>query len=61
MAPESSFDDRSRDSRFFKLPMFPGISPENALLERSKNCRFCKYHKQSDSFPVSWLFDRIRI
>jgi hypothetical protein len=37
IAPESSFDERSRDSRFFKLPMFPGMLHDRWFLDKFKN------------------------
>jgi hypothetical protein len=37
MTPESSFHEKSRDSRRFKLPIPSGILPDRLFLDKFKN------------------------
>jgi hypothetical protein len=39
MAPESSFQDKSRDSSCFNAPIFSGILPDRLFLDKFKNRR----------------------
>lgn len=36
ITPESSFDERSRYSKSFKLPILPGILPDKVFLDKFK-------------------------
>jgi hypothetical protein len=58
MEPESSLQDKSRDSRKFKLPMSFGIPPERRFLDRFRNRRPSRFVSSGGMSLERWLLDK---
>jgi hypothetical protein len=58
--PDKLLFDKCTDSNEEAAFVEVVTSPTKALLDKSTNVRFGKFHKQSGSFPDRRLFDRSR-
>lgn len=59
MLPLNRFVLKSRNWRFFKLPISEGIEPEKPLTDNSRSWRVEMLARNGESEPVSWVSMRV--